>query len=388
MFGKTAKSSSGNGKAEVKDSAPCQKSIKLTVGADAVEPIRAAVTGEFQRQATLSGFRKGKAPAELIQKQYAREIEGETRQRVMQQALEQVTKEHELKPVGPFEIAKADFAPEGGLSLEATVEVEPDFALGSYAKIPLTKTAAEVTPADVEQALGKLRESMAQMVPAKGGEGAAKDAPKERQLPALDDEMAKDLGYETLEKLRAHVAAKLGEQKRAAQAEALEQALFDEMIKRHPFELPARLVAHQGERLTQEFKARLLLSGLSEEQAAAETSKFTDQLRTNAERRVRLSFILDRVAEQEKIGVTQDELMKRLWNLSRRWQKDPAEVRRVFDRDNLWPSVVSAIRQEKTVATLLSQAAVKEADGKPAAPTPTTQTLASSTASTTEGTNG
>ena len=373
MFNKPARSSSGNGKAEIKDSAPCQKSIRLTVGPEAIEPVRAAVVGEFQRQATLAGFRKGKAPADLIQKQYAKEIETETRQRSMQQALEQVTKEHELKPVGPFEIAAANFTPEGGLSLEATVEVEPKFALASYAKIPLIRIPADVSPSDVEQALAKLRESMAQMVPAKGAE-SKEGAAKERELPALDDELAKDLGYETLDKLRAHIEAKLREQKRAAQAEALEQALFDELLKRHPFELPARLVAHQGERLTQEFKARLLLQGLPEEQAAAETTKFTDQLRTSAERRVRLAFILDRIAEQEQLTVTQDELMKRLWNLSRRWQKDPAEVRRVFDRDGLWPSVVSAIRQEKTVAKLLAQAAIKEP--------------ASSITSTTEGTNG
>lgn len=366
MFGKPARRSPGNGKAEVKDSAPCQKSIRLSIGPEAIEPVRAAVVGEFQRQATLAGFRKGKAPADLVQKQYAKDIEGETRQRLMQQALEQVTKDHQLKPVGPFEIAAATVTPAGGLSLEATVEVEPNFALASYKNIPLSTIPAEVSPADVDQALAKLRESMAQMAPTKGGET------KERQLPALDDELAKDLGYETLEKLRAHVEAKLREQKRAAQAEALEQALFDELMKRHPFDLPARLVAHQGDRLTQEFKARLLLSGLAEEQAAAETAKFTDQLRTSAERRVRLSFILDRIAEQEKLTVTQDELMKRLWNLSRRWQKDPAEVRRVFDRDGLWPSVVSAIRQEKTVAKLLA----------------TTQALASSTTSTREGTNG
>jgi FKBP-type peptidyl-prolyl cis-trans isomerase (trigger factor) len=111
MFGKPARSSSGNGKAEVKDSAPCRKSIRLTVAPDTIGPVRATVVGEFQRQATLAGFRKGKAPADLVQKQHAKDIEGETRQRLMQQALEQATKEHGLKPVGPFEIGTATLTP-------------------------------------------------------------------------------------------------------------------------------------------------------------------------------------------------------------------------------------------------------------------------------------
>ena len=58
--------------------------------------------------------------------------------------------------------------------------------------------------------------------------------------------------------------------------------------------------------------------------------------------------------------MTEAELMKRLWELARRWKKDPAEVRKLFDAEGLWGSVVSSIRQEKTIAMLLSAAAVQE----------------------------
>jgi trigger factor len=234
----------------------------------------------------------------------------------------------------------------------------------------LTRDPAGVSPADVDKALAKLQDSMAQLVPAKeGGEQ------KERQVPALDDELAKDLGYESLPKLRAHVEAKLREQRRAALDEALEGALCTELLARHPFQVPAKLVGHQADRLTRDFKARLLLSGMAESQVAGEIAKFTEQLRTSAERRVKLSFILDRIADEEKIRVAQDELVKRLWELSRRWKKDPAEVRKLFDAEELWPSVVSSIRQEKTIAMLLKHAAIKgEAPPEPAArPAPPSQ---------------
>ncbi len=383
MFRKASKAPAG-GASPVTDTAPCQKSLKLRVKQDAITPIRAEVLAEFQRKAALPGFRKGKAPSELIAKQYGKEIQDEALRRVTKQAFEQAAKEHQLKPVGPFEVSKADFTEAEGLLLEATVEVEPTFELAEYKKIPLVRPSDEVTPQDVDEALAKLQDSMAHMAPAlpgaaEAGPGPAKEgaaareaapaaeATKERQVPPLDDELAKDLGYENLPKLRAHVDAKLREQKRTAQAHALEAALFDELLKRHAFEVPPRMVAHQVERLERDFKVRLLMSGVAEEKVNEEAVKFTADLRTSAMRHVKLGFILDRIASQTSISVAQNELVERLWQLSQRWKKDPAEVRKILDAQQLWPSVVSTIRQEKTVAWLLHEATIEQSAMSPRA---------------------
>ena len=354
MFRKATQPSQGSAsKASITEIASCQKSVRLHVGREAITPVRVEVLADFQRKATLPGFRKGKAPADLIERQYGQSIHEETLQRVTKQAFEQAAKEHALKPVGPFEVRKADFSETDGLTLEATVEVEPAFTLAHYKGLALKQESAEVTPQERQDALKKLQESMAQMVPS--GEGEA----KQRQVPPLDDELAKDVGFETLEKLAIHVEAKLREQKQSHQLQALEAALCEELLKRHTFEVPPRLVSHQTERLTRDFKVRLALSGTPEDKLEEEVAKFTEQLRTSAERRVKLSFILDRIAEQESVTVAQHELVERLWQLSQRWKKDPMEVRKLFDAQQLWPSVVSAIRQEKTVALLLAAAAIE-----------------------------
>ena len=354
MFRKSAQPAQPTtSKVSITEAAPCQKSLRLQVPQEAIGPVRSVVVAEFQKQATLAGFRKGKAPTELVERQYGQNIHDETLHRVTKQALERAVTDHHLKPVGPFEVKGVTFSEPDGLTFEALVEVEPSFTLGSYKGIPLVREPIEVTPQDVERALTGLQESMTQLVPA--GEGA----PKERTVPPVDDELAKDLGFETLEKLKEHVEAKLCEQKRAAQSQALEAALCDELLKRHAFEVPPRLVSHQTERLTRDFKVRLLLSGMPEEAVSAEADKFTQQLRTSAERHVKLGFILDRIAEEESVTVTQDELVGRLWQLSQRWKKDPAEVRRILDAQGLWPSVASAIRQEKTMKLLMDAAVIK-----------------------------
>ena len=352
MFRKTASPVQTNRDIVITDAAPCQKSLRIRVGPEAAAPVRAAVLAEFQKEATLPGFRKGKAPAELVERQYATPIHEETVQRLTRQAIEQATREHTLKPVGPFEIRSAHFTDAEGLLLEAAVEVEPVFPLGAYKGIALTSQSTDVTREELERSLATLQESMAQLVPVGTGET------KERKLPALDDELAKDLGFENLEKLREHVHAKLREQKRAAQRQAQEAALCEELLKRHAFEVPPQLVSHQTDRLTRDFHVRLLLSGVPEDKVGDEATKFREQLRDSAQRHVKLGFILDHVADAEAMTVTQDEVVKRVWELARRWKKDPAETRKIFDAQGLWPSVISTIRQEKTMALLMSSASI------------------------------
>ncbi len=376
MFRKTAPEQAAPRKAPangaiVTDAAPCQKRLTITVTAEEIAPLREVVLKEFQREVVLPGFRKGKAPSGMVEQKHGPSIQEETIQRATQQAFQKVVKEQGLKPVGPFELSKADYQAQRGLTLEATVEVEPEFTLAAYTGLAVTRPSAEVSDAEVAESMMKLQESMAQMVPGAAGE------PKQKTIPPLDDSLAKDLGFETLEKLREHVRSKIVEQKVSAQQQALEAGVYEALLTRHTFEVPPKLVEHQAGKLTGDFKMRLTLSGVPEEKVEEEAGKFTDQLRGNAERLVKLSFILDRIAEAEKIGITQDELVKRLWDLSRRWQKDPVEVRQILDKQGLWPSIASAIRQEKTVARLLSTAAITDTVVPPPVVGPAGQHVAS-----------
>jgi FKBP-type peptidyl-prolyl cis-trans isomerase (trigger factor) len=354
----------------ITDTAPCQKALRVEVGPPVIAPVRDAVVKELQKDAALDGFRKGHAPVGLIEQRYGKAIHDETLHRVTKQVLAQAVEAHQLKPVGPFELTRSDFQEPGGLTLEATVEVEPSFALATYRGLAAVRPSANVTPPELDEALRSLQESMAKLVPT--GEGEA----KARQVPALDNELAKDLGYETLERLRQHVEAKLREQKRAAQAQAVEAGLCGVLLERHAFEVPPRLVEHQTERLTREFLTRLLLGGMAEDEAKTRAQAYAQQLRTSAARQVKLGFILDRIAEAEHVDVSQEDVVRRLWQLAQRWRKDPAQVRRVFDDQGLWPSVVTAIRQEKTMALITSAAVIEDAAAPAVTPGAGSQTAA------------
>lgn len=355
MFAKTQPASDANPlRVTVTRAAPCRHTLQIQLAPVAVAPVREEVVKQIQKEAALAGFRKGKAPRELVEQKYPEEIRQETVRRLTRHVFEQVTEERKLKPVGPFEVLKLDFDDAKGLALEAQVEVEPEFALGDYRGIRLKKPAQAISQEDIDKALQQIRESMAQLVPTEEGK------PKEKQLPNLDDEFAKDAGFESLEALTQHVESKLREQRRQRQDQALEQQLSEALLATHQLDVPAKLVATQAERLSRDFQVRLLMAGRTEEQVKEEMTTYTEQLRTNAIRLVKLAFILDRIAEQEQLSITQDEVVEQLWKLAKRWGKDPVDVRKALDAQGLWPSVLSSIRQDKTMRLLLEAAHVEE----------------------------
>jgi len=358
MFGRPksapAEADSGGLQVRVSQLAPCQHKLHILVDVEGVQPVREQVVQEFQKEAAIAGFRKGKAPRNLVETKFPSEIREETIRRLTQHTFERVQHEKKLKPVGPFEITNLKFDDATGLELEAHVEVEPEFALGHYRGLRVTRPAVAVTPEDIERALARIQESMAELAPGEAGQ------PKERRVPPIDDELAKDVGFEALDQLKSHVTEKVREQKQAEQARAVEEAVCDALLAQHRFEVPPRLVEHQAERLRRDFHVRLLLTGLTEEQVKEQLGQYTEQLKTNAARHVALGFILERIAQKEELSVTQDEIVDRLWKLASRWRKDPNEVRRLLDEKGLWPSVLSSIRQEKTVQFLLRVAQIEE----------------------------
>ena len=89
--------------------APCQHRLQIQLAPVAVAPVRDEVVRKFQKEAALAGFRKGKAPRELVEQKFPDEIRQETVRRLTRQVFEQVTEERKLKPVGPFEVLKLDF---------------------------------------------------------------------------------------------------------------------------------------------------------------------------------------------------------------------------------------------------------------------------------------
>ncbi len=183
---------------------------------------------------------------------------------------------------------------------------------------------------------------------------------RRRVVPALDDELAKDLGdFESLEALRARVRADLeAAAERGARAE-LHRTLLDALIARTGFELPPGLVSRQLDRLLQN-AARRLAGAVPDDQLEAQIGRWKEEWRPRAEREVREMLLLEAIAKARGIQAEASEIEDRFAHLAREQRVDPARLRRAWGEEGLERALRTQVVDEKVLDFLASTAKVDD----------------------------
>jgi trigger factor len=184
---------------------------------------------------------------------------------------------------------------------------------------------------------------------------------KERVLPALDDEFAKDVSeeFKSLDDLKEHIRARSREQKEKAQAGDLADQLMTKLLVANQFEVPQRLVTYEVNEIVKEMEANLEQRGLSLEAAGMNREQLREQYREMAEKRVRGDFILKKIAEKEEIKVTDDDMKQGFERIAKQYGMPVAEVKKYFGkRDDLLP-FMNELLNEKILKFLREKAKVK-----------------------------
>jgi trigger factor len=177
-----------------------------------------------------------------------------------------------------------------------------------------------------------------------------------RELPALDDEFARDLGaFETLEELREHTRQTfLAQAQERAQEQARQQAL-KLLVERNPVEPPESMVARELTRLEAETAALLRAEGLGEETAAERVHSRREELNGWATRRVRERLLVEALAAQENIAVTDDELAARVAKLVSESGRERERVAKFYAREENRLNLRAALHREKALQWLVNQ---------------------------------
>jgi trigger factor len=194
---------------------------------------------------------------------------------------------------------------------------------------------------------------------------------KEKKLPTVDDEFAKDFGHETiesLESLREKIREGILKAKQEKNANRQKEQLLDLIIENHDFEVPESLLEEELEKLVVNEKASRKQAGeLIDESAKKGTpeaegdKELAERLRPAAVRNVKTAVLLDVIAEKELITVTEDELKTRIGLLSQHFQTTPEAVMNLFiTRDGSLDTLRRSIRDEKVMSLVLSKAEIKK----------------------------
>jgi len=185
---------------------------------------------------------------------------------------------------------------------------------------------------------------------------------KVRSLPSVDDEFAKDLGKENLEQLKKEIAEAL-EKKMVSDSEiAMENQLLSKLIDENSFAVPSNLIKKQAHLMIEDAKAKLQEKGFKKEDLDKKDDEFTGRFKDDAARRVRLMFILDRIATDETIEADDKDLENAYKAISIQTGKNEKEIKDYYEKEALKDNLLERIREEKTIEFLLKNADIKEKD--------------------------
>ena len=147
--------------AEITPVEGCRSKVHVELPADDVAVVYKEILARYRREASIPGFRKGKAPVSAIERLFASSLEQDLSQRAVQKAWNDVVREKELKVVHLVDIENVSVARATGLSADFTYDAEPEFSLPAYDAIPVSFEKDSVTDAQVEERLEGLRRSSA-----------------------------------------------------------------------------------------------------------------------------------------------------------------------------------------------------------------------------------
>lgn len=183
-------------------------------------------------------------------------------------------------------------------------------------------------------------------------------AMRKRELPALDDEFAKEVSQlETLEALRDQIRTDLQRQAEEDSTHQVRHALLQQLANRLP-SAPDVLVDQEIDRRLEEFVRRLVDQGLDPNQVNIDWRQFRERQRQAAEETVRSTLVLDEIGRREQIEATEEDLAKEIDRFAERAGQPSDVIRTRLEADHALPRLRTGIRREKTMAWLLERAQI------------------------------
>lgn len=180
---------------------------------------------------------------------------------------------------------------------------------------------------------------------------------KNKELPKLDDDFAKDVSeYDTLKELKDSIKREITGQREQAAKYAFENALLEKVAEGIECDVPDALIDEQCARFLDEFKQRLQSQGIPYDQYCKMTNmdekKFMEEGKEPALRQVRLDLAVNAIIREEKLEVTDEEVEKQYADLAEKYSMDIDELKKYLDA----MSVRTQLLRDKVVELVVSSA--------------------------------
>ncbi len=187
---------------------------------------------------------------------------------------------------------------------------------------------------------------------------------REKTLPALDDAFAKLYEAENFEKLKEGVRRDLESELKYKQDRDARAQIIGALMSRVNFDLPEGAVANETRNVVYDLVRENAKRGVSREIIEKEKDAIYSAATTNAKDRVKLSFLVQRIAEKEEIKVSQEEVLRRIQTLAAMYQIPPDKFIKDLQKRNGIVEIYDQLAHEKVMQFLETNAAVETVPAK------------------------
>ncbi len=181
-------------------------------------------------------------------------------------------------------------------------------------------------------------------------------------LPELNDELAKSVGFENLEDMRKAVSERLQRDAEEARENARRMAVADWLLKEVPLEVPEGAAEANASRLFNQQVVSLQMRGVPVDLIQNQAEQLQASSRDRARTELKLSLILEALAKKENIEVSEDEVQARVAMMAQNYQRTPDKMYEDLLKRGQLDSVREQIRDDKAMALLMGRAEFKEVE--------------------------
>src|SRR3954464_6682405 len=153
-------------KVEVENQPPGMATLRIELAPDVVRKEWDAIAANYSRYARIPGYRPGKAPKQVIERKFRKEIQDELTKALVSKSYREAIEEKQLRVVSLTDVGDVEFGDDRSMRFRATVVTAPDFALPEYKNIPVELPATTVDESEVDTAIERLRDQTADFVDA------------------------------------------------------------------------------------------------------------------------------------------------------------------------------------------------------------------------------
>jgi trigger factor len=181
---------------------------------------------------------------------------------------------------------------------------------------------------------------------------------KRKVLPELDDEFAKDVSeFDTLEELKKDIEATLLKRREEEKKQQIERTVIEKAAESAKVDIPQGMIRTEVDNLLRDFEMRLRQQGLTLElytQFTGQTEEsLREQMKPDAEKRVRNALVLEAIAKAENLTVSDEEFEEELQRLADMYQRPVEELRTIFSANGYLDDIRTDLLTRKSVQFLV-----------------------------------